>query len=361
MVKVGNLIFGRSPREEEQEYRELRYRFALILVFFGLISSGLFLIGNYIGANPLPEMDLMAIQFHLVAAFTTFFLLRIRKTWLYPVAIGYELVCLYVFVAALIWVPTDELRILWFYLNIPTVYLILGRLAGVIVTILSLIIVAFANEHSIAPYSSNAIATGFSATLYLSGFFYVFSGKSYSFFLRMLQSNEKLKHMATHDSLTGILNARTFYHMVDHLIAIAHRENQSHSVLFIDLDHFKCINDTHGHDAGDAVLCSVASVIQKTCRESDLLGRVGGEEFSVFLPNTNYEGALHLADTIRIAIESTQARVGDLYLKVTASIGIATNQNRHLSFAEFQREADLAMYKAKQKGRNCVCSLSSLL
>lgn len=174
MKSIQYFIFGDEPKEEKEEYHQMRYRFLLVLVFFGIISSSLFLIGNASGANPLPKLDVIAIGVHWVVAMLTLLSLRLRPTWFIPVAVVYELVCIYVFVAALIWVPTDELRILWFYLNIPIVYLVLGRIAGVIVTIATMAIVGIANHYSVSPYSSQAIATGAAASLYLSGFFYFF-------------------------------------------------------------------------------------------------------------------------------------------------------------------------------------------
>lgn len=99
-------------------------------------------------------------------------------------------------------------------------------------------------------------------------------------------------------------------------------------------------------------------MIQKHSRKSDLLGRVGGEEFSLFLPNTEQRGASHVAEEIRLAIERAQPEVASQKIHVTASIGIALHQRHGASFAEIQKQADQAMYEAKKQGRNCVRSLS---
>lgn len=160
--------------------------------------------------------------------------------------------------------------------------------------------------------------------------------------------------MASHDMLTGVLNARAYYEVCDRLIHVARRSGNPYSVLFIDLDHFKTINDSYGHAAGDVVLKAVAECLTKAIRHSDALGRIGGEEFSVFLPNTDEEGAATLAENIRHAVESLRPEIEERHLRVTASIGVAADQDRVQSMLEIQQNADRAMYEAKAEGRNRV-------
>lgn len=281
-------IYGSESFNEKEELFEFKYHFMSILILFGIISSTLFIFANHTKANILPVNDLRAIQMHLISAVISLLILRSKKELFYWVCWIYGIICLFVFTAALIWVPTDELRILWFFLNIPAYYLMLGKFTGVLVTIVSAIIIIIANQYSVAPYSSNAIATGFAGLVFISAFFYFYSERSLSFFTRMLDANEKLRYMATHDSLTGVLNARTFYEISNKLITIAQRELSAFSILFVDLDHFKKINDTYGHEAGDLVLKEVTQEIQRISRESDIIGRVGGEEFTLFFTEHEY-------------------------------------------------------------------------
>jgi len=133
--------------------------------------------------------------------------------------------------------------------------------------------------------------------------------------------------MATRDMLTGVLNARAYYEICDSLINLATRNSTPYSVLFIDLDHFKSINDNYGHAAGDIVLRSVANCIQGGLRNSDVMGRIGGEEFSVFLPNTDAIAATQVAEQLRQSIEVLMPSFGDRQLKITASIGVARNHH----------------------------------
>ncbi len=130
-------------------------------------------------------------------------------------------------------------------------------------------------------------------------------------------------------------------------------------MLFIDLDHFKSINDTYGHAVGDDVLRAVAQTLKDTVRRSDLVGRIGGEEFSVFLPNTQLQGAQQLAETLRVAIENIDIQVEGVRLKITASIGVAAKTFAQESMQVIQQHADQAMYEAKRGGRNRVSTFGN--
>ena len=173
----------------------------------------------------------------------------------------------------------------------------------------------------------------------------------------MRQYNARLQEMASHDPLTQVLNARAYYAACEQQITQSQRSGQPFSVLFVDLDHFKAINDTHGHAAGDEVLRVVARTLGEQLRRSDLLGRIGGEEFSVFLPDTPLAGALQVAENLRHAVQQCQPRVSTATLSITASIGVASRNGGQQSMQAIQQRADEAMYAAKKAGRNRVSTL----
>ena len=204
------------------------------------------------------------------------------------------------------------------------------------------------------------MATFVLGMLYFALFFHFYSDRSISYFVRMRESNENLRYMASHDTLTGVFNARAYYEICDHLILVANRDSSPYSVMFVDLDHFKSINDTYGHAAGDIVLKKVAQCLADNIRKSDSLGRIGGEEFSIFLPNTEIDGATELAETIRKAIELLMPDIGDQRLKITASIGVARSEKGNQSMKDIQQKADQAMYEAKAKGRNRVSTFREI-
>lgn len=175
---------------------------------------------------------------------------------------------------------------------------------------------------------------------------------------KLKETNRQLCYLSSYDALTDVLNARAYYEAAEKIFLLAQRTQESFSVLFLDLDHFKKINDTYSHSAGNIVLACVGKCIKDICRDSDLIGRVGGEEFSVFLPETDYKHAFILAEKLRKNIEQLSIKVGEHTLKTTVSIGIASNKEDYESVSDIQRDADNAMYKAKRSGRNRVSGLN---
>jgi diguanylate cyclase (GGDEF)-like protein len=131
------------------------------------------------------------------------------------------------------------------------------------------------------------------------------------------------------------------------------------SLLMIDVDHFKSVNDKHGHLVGDHVLRSINLMIEENIREIDYVGRYGGEEFCVVLPETDSEGGFFVAERIRKAIEETGVDAYDTKLKVTVSIGIASFPYDAKKSLELIDKADWALYRSKKRGRNCVTPFGS--
>ncbi|MEN8177002.1 MAG: diguanylate cyclase [Pseudomonadota bacterium] len=168
---------------------------------------------------------------------------------------------------------------------------------------------------------------------------------------------EKLKFQAVHDQLTGLYNRRVLEERLSDEVDRAVRYNHSLSVFMLDIDHFKRINDNHGHPAGDIALTTLASILEKTTRKTDFLARYGGEEFVVILPETPLDTALLLAERLREEVSNQPVTIDDeLRVEVTASIGIACFPEHTQSPQELLGIADKALYKAKRDGRNRVSS-----
>ncbi|TMA28071.1 MAG: diguanylate cyclase [Deltaproteobacteria bacterium] len=163
---------------------------------------------------------------------------------------------------------------------------------------------------------------------------------------------EEAEKLATTDGLTGLLNRRTFNGQLQARVREAERYRKPLSLLLLDIDHFKRVNDSHGHPAGDAVLRGVAHVAAREARETDLCARYGGEEMAVILPETDARGALAMAERIRAAVEKAQHATESGALRVTVSVGIATTPAP--SAEGLLEAADKALYRAKQNGRNRV-------
>lgn len=168
------------------------------------------------------------------------------------------------------------------------------------------------------------------------------------------QSNQKLRHDALHDPLTGLGNRALFAERTQHALHTLHRypEHDGFAVLLLDLDRFKLINDSQGHAAGDALLCSVAQRMQRVLREVDTLARLGGDEFAILLTAIQSpEQACHLAGRL-LKVLSEPLQYAQYEIRTSASIGIVLYQPHYQDADQMLRDADIAMYRAKQRGKN---------
>jgi diguanylate cyclase (GGDEF)-like protein len=171
----------------------------------------------------------------------------------------------------------------------------------------------------------------------------------------MLLRDQAEVHAQT-DQLTGLNNRRAFEESLTRALAAQYDEGHTVAVLMIDIDHFKAVNDTHGHARGDAVLCELADRLRAGAREDDVIARWGGEEFVVLLPGfpCNEEILARRAEVVRQAVATTPAAADDLTIPLTVSVGAALRSDRLTDPEELLRAADAALYAAKRNGRNRV-------
>jgi diguanylate cyclase (GGDEF)-like protein len=167
--------------------------------------------------------------------------------------------------------------------------------------------------------------------------------------------HRSIRDMALTDGLTGLLNHRTFMEKVQEEFSRLDREPKPFSLLLMDIDKFKAVNDTHGHPVGDVAIKAIAGIIRKSARTIDYVARYGGEEFAVGMVGAGSDGAFRMAQRIRKAVESTPIAVGRVVLKCTLSIGVATLRLGRETKEDLLKRADEALYQAKGSGRNRVC------
>ncbi|MCU7843246.1 MAG: GGDEF domain-containing protein [Candidatus Thiodiazotropha sp. (ex Monitilora ramsayi)] len=207
--------------------------------------------------------------------------------------------------------------------------------------------------HEITPFQSrDALTTLFYMINYLGMFFLAFG-----FVLTTVeQGAEQNRRMALEDPLTGLSNRRALFGAMDKLFARAEAAGQPLSLMIIDVDHFKNVNDRFGHQVGDTVLQHVATTIKQRLRSNDIVGRIGGEEFLAILPDTPSDGAERVAEELRQTMESKPVVADEQEIGVTISIGLYSSEQ----FAATQTpdtviaKADEALYRAKTNGRNRV-------
>ena len=162
----------------------------------------------------------------------------------------------------------------------------------------------------------------------------------------------RLKHIGDHDGLTGLLNRRSIERALAGEWSRLARHGQVFSVLAIDIDHFKSVNDRHGHPAGDAVLRALAQTLGRACRVSDLAARTGGEEFWLLMPHTGLQGALPVAERLLQTVRDSRVVVDGHEIRCTVSIGVAQADAAEENVEALLRRLDAALYRAKHRGRD---------
>jgi diguanylate cyclase (GGDEF)-like protein len=171
---------------------------------------------------------------------------------------------------------------------------------------------------------------------------------------RQLRQSRRLHRLALTDPLTGISNRRHIEHMLHTAIGEARRAHRELAVIMLDIDHFKRVNDGHGHAVGDQVLEQIVHACQGALRQHDRLGRLGGEEFLVVLPDTDLEAGLQVAERLRANVAAARPAVAGIELQLSISLGVAQLRHVDTGAASLVRRADAALYHAKDNGRNRV-------
>ena len=164
------------------------------------------------------------------------------------------------------------------------------------------------------------------------------------------ETRKDLEDISTHDYLTGIFNRRFMIEQANTILALGFRHHFQVSLIMMDIDHFKQVNDTHGHTTGDGVLVELAKYVRSLIRVTDIFGRYGGEEFIVFMPHTPLEDAVGLAERIREGVKSS--RFSNLAITISMGVSVANESTKTLD--DLIDKADVAMYEAKGAGRDRV-------
>ena len=174
--------------------------------------------------------------------------------------------------------------------------------------------------------------------------------------VELRQSVSELYDLVRTDTLTGIANYRSFLQALEQEIERTQRSGQPTTLIMLDIDFFKAVNDQWGHEIGNQALVHLSSLLQKTMRKLDIPCRYGGEEFAVILPDTPLTASIQVAERIRQEIEASSLEVTGKLLKMTVSMGIATyTEQQKITVAELVKQADEYLYQAKENGRNQVC------
>ncbi|WP_028032911.1 GGDEF domain-containing protein [Chelativorans sp. J32] len=249
-------------------------------------------------------------------------------------------------------------------------FILIALIMGAGVTLVAAYSLMSANSHiqhsgELEDFRLLLMITGiFLAIAIISGLFFIYplirtqvmeEGKLRAMTETLSARSESLEYAAFTDSLTGAHNRRYFDDALAEYLREFGRIRKPVGLMVLDLDHFKQINDAHGHDTGDEVLRQVARSLRELTRPHDVVARLGGEEFAVLVPNMDEQGLNRLGERARRAISSLALDVGNVRLRISASVGIAV-WNGDESAESFYRRADRMLYQAKREGRNRVCA-----
>jgi diguanylate cyclase (GGDEF)-like protein len=247
--------------------------------------------------------------------------------------------------------------IFWLYAYPLLVFSVLGLRAGALVmsammsaTVCILTIPGWLQLDLI--YSTSTKLRFIGSMLFVTIMAYTMERARVSAAIAHARLSRALEDLARTDELTGLLNRRGMSERIDAELARTVRDNQEMSVVICDVDFFKKINDRYGHDVGDEVLVSLADKLKETVRGSDSVGRWGGEEFIVLLPNTCIEQAFVLIERIRQSIAAEAFRLGQRSLDISISCGLSSTKFS-TEYSGLLKAADISLYEAKNEGRNC--------
>lgn len=280
--------------------------------------------------------------------------LRRSKTFLIPISVTLLVATWFLFSMTFYYVIHDEFRAVWFLLLIVVSYTLFGNSMGIIVTAASMgsvLLIFLTSQTNISPIAFQTILLSFLIGSLLS----YSSTKKFDSYERKLQAqNKELERLASQDGLTNIYNRLTFQALAEKSFAQAKRNEWVLCYMMIDIDLFKNINDTYGHHVGDTVLKQCVDIMQNQLRSSDIIGRIGGEEFGIVLLQTPKHEALSLALRIRDAVAKSLFSYEGTPIAVTISIGLAALKEEDTILSDIEKRADKALYAVKNGGRNSV-------
>lgn len=340
-----------------EEHRDFKYNLLAWIMVVATVSAAVFALMHVLGMNVIGTVHAQVNATYSSILFGLVWLLKSKRLSFEVVLIGFVVTSYLTFVSALINVPDDSFRAIWFYLLVLVTFMLGGATMGIMVTAASLIGIFACVALFDLGLSEVSVMSVLLGLIIMSLMSFIFTNRVTCYTKVLDEKNATLKKMASEDDLTGIMNTRSFYDIGTSLFKLCQRQHMNLAVLYIDIDHFKKVNDVHGHLIGDHLLISLAQTIRTVLRDSDIFARIGGEEFCILLSDTDVRGGEILAEKIRSTVEASVMVVDDLELTATISIGVTQLNSEDSELKDLQSRADQALYKAKDQGRNRAVTL----
>lgn len=335
----------------------LKFKFKMLNSSMIIIALVTFCIGilSQLGINDIGSTQMLVNYIHSLSTLLLLWLLRFSKEHFETISLGLIVISFLNTTSALIFVINDEFRMMWFFLVVFLAYMLHGTRMGLIFTLLSIIDIILANIFFDLEISSLAINTAIFGLIVSSALMRAYTTKVQEYEDSMRQKTEELAQLASVDHLTGIMNKRVFDDVSKRYFETAQRHNQHIHILTLDIDHFKDVNDTYGHQVGDLLLIRFVETVQALLRKSDIFARVGGEEFMVLLYKTDLTGSMKVAEKIRKEVHNIRCKDDERFVKITTSIGVGRSKSEDSNVQALLERSDRALYQAKKEGRDRVC------
>ena len=354
-MRLNNFLYSGFKFGEEEHL--LQFKFKMLNSIFIIVAffSALFGLLSDLGLNDIgPVHSNVDYLYSFLTIMLIFFLRHSKKNYQTTIH-SLLIISLGTFTSALIFVPQDEFRIILFYLLIFVAYMLDGKRNGILFTLASIGIILASSIFVELQLSQTAINSALLGLMIGSFLSHVYTNKITEYENSLQQQNSTLSVLASTDYLTGIANKRMFNEIFKRYFQTAQKDGLSLTLLLLDLDHFKKINDTYGHQTGDELLILFVKTIEKILGKSDIFARIGGEEFAILLSQIESKDAYELAEKIRHAVENIVIEHKDPPVYLTTSIGISQNQSTDNSCNDMFSRADMALYQVKKSGRNKTC------
>lgn len=353
-----NLLYSGFDFGEDEDL--LKYKFKMINSILVLVAFFTALFGalSDLGINDIGPIHSKVNYIYSLLTITLIFFLRSSKKNYTAAANLLLAISLLSFTSALVFVPQDEFRMIWFFFLVFVAYMLNGTASGLFFTAASIAIILI--THAIIDLHLSQVAVNSAVLGLVIGSFLslTYTQKIAGYEERLKEKNADLQVLASTDDLTGIMNKRIFTEVSKRYFKTAQRDGDMLTLLLFDLDLFKDVNDTYGHQVGDKLLIRFVEILESFLRQSDILARVGGEEFALLLFNTDVEGAFALAEKIREEVKRIPFRFEGHTIAITTSIGATQINESDISFDAIFARADKALYQAKAEGRNKTCLIS---
>ena len=354
-MSLNNFLYSGFKFGEDEHL--LKFKFKMINSIFIIVAffSALFGLLSDLGINDIGPIHSKVNYIYSFLTIILIFVLRSSKKNYQLVIHSLLIISLITFTSALIFVPQDEFRVIWFYLFLFVAYMLNGKTSGILVTLASIAIILISNYFIELQLSQVAINSGVLGLIIGSFLSYVYTNKITNYENSLKQQNSNLSILASTDYLTGIMNKRMFSEIFKRYFQTAQKDGLSLTLLLLDLDHFKKINDNYGHQMGDRLLILFVKAIEEILSKSDIFARIGGEEFAILLSQIDSNNAYNLAEEIRKEVENITINYEGKDISLTTSIGLTQNLETDHSCEDIFSRADMALYQAKNSGRNQTC------